>query len=146
MGSKCNIYNLERNIDLESLAKSLTIDFRNMDYNVEFFKYSKESSSGSNIGYTIKIQKNSKFRKIVGAREKFEITIEGNSDNVTICVEAGERGKNILSTTATTLPVGIMTAGIGTMVALGANIYSQKRFKNNIWDCINENIDKVNSR
>jgi hypothetical protein len=39
-----------------------------------------------------------------------------------------------------------MTLGLGTMVAVGANIYSQKRFKNNIWDCINENIDKVNSR
>jgi hypothetical protein len=146
MGSKCNIYNLERSIDLESLAKSLTIDFRNMDYKVEFLRYSKESSLGSNIGYTIKLQKNSKFRKIVGAREKFEITIEGNSDNVTICVEAGEAGKNILSTAATTLPAGVMTLGIGTMVAVGANIYSQKRFKNNIWDCINENIDKVNSR
>jgi hypothetical protein len=148
MGGKCNLYHLERNIDVESLAKYLTIDLQNMDYKVEYLRYSKVSSSGPYLGYTIKIEKNSKLRKVIGAREKFEIIIEGvpDTDNIKICVEAGERGKNILSTTATTLPVGIMTVGIGTMVALGANMYSQKRFKNNIWDCINNNIARINSR
>jgi hypothetical protein len=148
MGKKCNLYHLERSFDVESLAKYLTTDLRNMEYKVEFLRYSKQSSSGPYLGYTIKVEKNSKFRKIIGAREKFEITIEGTTetDNIKICVEAEETGKNLLSTTATTLPAGIMTLGLGTMVAVGANIYSQKRFKNNIWDCINKNIDRINSR
>jgi hypothetical protein len=145
MRRECRIY-VGINIDLESLTKSLTIDFRKMDYQVDFLRYSKDLSSESSFGYTIKIEKDSKFRKIIGAREKFEITIKGNPDYFTICVEIGEIGKNILSTTATTLPISAMTFGLGTMVAVGANMYSQKRFKNNIWNCINKNIDRIDSR
>ena len=68
----------------------------------------------------IRLEKNIKFRKINGAREKFEITIEGNPNYLYICVEAGD--------------TGIMTLGLATMVAMGANIYSQKRRKNSIWE------------
>ena len=142
MSRKYNTY-LDRNVNIESFAKSLQRDLQKDDYKVELTKFSKDSL-GSTSGYMIRLEKNSKFRKIVGAREKFEITIEGDPNHLDICVEMEDKGKNILSTTLTSVPVGAMTFGLGTMAAVGANLYSQKRLKNSIWNRINENIDLNN--
>jgi hypothetical protein len=139
MGRKCNTY-LDRNVNIESFVKSIQRNLQNDDYKIELTKFSRDSF-GTNLGYMIRLEKNSKFRKIIGAREKFEITIEGNPNYLDICVEMEDRGKNILSTTLTSVPVGVMTLGLGTMAAVSANLYSQKRWKNSIWNLINDNID-----
>lgn len=135
--SKCQAY-AGLNIDLKRLVDSIVWNYKKKKYDVEI---SEESYGGPSCAYVIRLTKSGKFRKLVGCRKNLVIVVKGEPDNFQICITSGEWKKNLLSNTITTVPLSAFTFGIPTFVAIGSNMLSVKRSKNDLWAFINDKVD-----
>ena len=117
-------------VDLERLATRIETYLQENKFEMAFSKDSSEPASW----FFIQARKAGALRTAAGARRSTDITIRGSPDNIEVTVGTGEWGKNII----TSAPLFIVPI-IGISATL-AKLYVAKRFEDNLWRYIADQI------
>jgi len=96
-----------------------------------------------NTEYRIEASKTSKLTRIVGISKSAKITIRGLSSDLEIALSTGEFKKNLASQVAISAPLSAMTLGIPTVAALGTTYYTNKTFRDDLWQFIESKLYSI---
>ncbi|MFQ5940762.1 MAG: hypothetical protein ACE5KA_03585 [Nitrososphaerales archaeon] len=118
------------NTDLERLATRIETYLQENSFEVAFSKDPTEPASW----FFIQARKAGVLRTAAGARRSTDIAIEGEPKSFVVTIGTGEWGKNIL----TSVPLFIVPM-VG-IVATVAKLYSAKKFENNLWNYIRDQV------
>ncbi len=116
--------------DPERLATRIETFLQENDFEVAFSKDPTEPASW----FFIQARKVGALRTAAGARRSTDIVIKGEPMSFEVTIGTGEWGKNIL----TSVPLFIFP--IVGIVATVAKLYTAKRFENNLWNFIKDQV------
>jgi hypothetical protein len=139
LDSKCDEY-VGMNVDIKKLIKSIEKTFVLEQFDVMLLDFNEANDQYS---CHMQLSKTSKIRKIVGARKKAIVQIEGKSNSFKIGIHEEDIGRNILSSTLISLPVNVITFGTPTAIAVGANLLNKKKFKDHLLKVIYREVQQA---
>jgi hypothetical protein len=131
-----------RNVNLERLAQHIRFYLQENSFQIAVSGggASNLSQTHPSSSFLIQAIKKSALRSLTGTRRSTDIVIEGNPDDFTISVGTGEWGENLVTSAPLMIfpPVGI--------AATLAKLYLGKRFGDNLWQFIEEQINQLSNK
>jgi len=117
-----------KNVNLERLATRIETYLQENKFEVGLSKDQKSSI------FLIQARKSGILRTASGARRSTDIKITGKPDNFELNISTGEWGKNLV----TSAPLFVIPM-VG-IVATITKLYTAKKFENNLWDFVKDQV------
>lgn len=90
--------------------------------------------------WDLKAHKGTKGSVIIGNVRDVEVMISGGEGNYDLILRTGAWGKDIV---VPAVIAGVLTAGVGAVVAGGASAYRAHAFEKHFWDFVQKTLAKI---